>query len=88
MQIIKISGKGKKKAGIISCLNMRTHGSVYIPQPKPELPQEDVPEPRETLPADELNADISLSAFFSPQTGQTMDATSTLDENTNSSNIC
>ena len=76
----------KKKQDYIPAQFVRTHGPGYIPQPKPELPHEGAREPKETLPPAELNADISLSAFFSPQTGQIIDSESALEEKTNSSN--
>ena len=64
-----------------------THGSlIQIPQPKPEDPQEGaLPDPIVAEP-EELNADISLSVFFSPQTGQIIFSELEFVEKTNSSN--
>jgi hypothetical protein len=53
-----------------------------MPQPKPEEPQEGaLPDPNEEAEdPEELNADISLSAFFSPQTGQITSSEPALEE--------
>ena len=61
-----------------------THGSCQIPQPNPEGPHEGAPDPIEEVP-DALNADINLSAFFSPQTGQIISSEPVFEEKTNSS---
>lgn len=60
------------------------HGSCQIPQPNPEGPHEGAPDPIEEVP-DALNADINLSAFFSPQTGQIISSEPVFEEKTNSS---
>ena len=57
-----------------------------MPQPKPEDPQDGaLPDPN-VEDAAELNADISLSAFFSLHTGQIISSEPALTEKTSSSN--
>jgi hypothetical protein len=57
-----------------------------MPQPNPEGPHEDAPDPIEDDP-EALNADINLSAFFSPQPGQITSSELEFEEKTNSSKI-